>query len=107
MVIVEFKDAVYSKAFELLDDAVDHVKSTKMVLCALEDALYECYDASSSESEEEYDSEESSEYGDDSEMNLRRGRRSAMRYRNEDNDYRSMNSRRSMRSRRTRMGNRY
>lgn len=97
--LIEFKEAAYSKAFELLDEAKEHSKETKMVLCALEDALYECYDASKEESDS-YDSEE--DYGDfeGSEVNYRRGRRSAMRYRNNGEYDHRMNSRSAMRMRR-------
>lgn len=103
MVIVEFKDAAYDKAFELLDEAKHYTKKTKMTLCALEDAVSECYEASKDDEHDEEDgySEEETELG------LRRGRRSGMRH-DEGEDW-DMSHRRSrgMRMRRNRMGRYY
>lgn len=53
MMIIEMKEAAYSKAFELLDEIKELGKKKKMVLCELEDAIYECYEASKDGSEEE------------------------------------------------------
>ena len=107
MMLIEFKDAAYSKAFELLDEAKEHSKNTKIVLCELEDALYECYE-SSGENEHD-DNREYDSLGDSSEMNYRRGRRSAMRYHDEDDERlnRRMNSRRDTRMRRNMMSRYY
>lgn len=87
MMIVEFRDAAYSRAFELIDEMKDLGKQKKMVLCELEDAIYDCYDSSRNDSEE-YDDEYDDEKSD---MNLRRGagyRRSTMRrgYRHDEED---------------------
>lgn len=78
MVIFELRDAAYDSAFELLDEAKHSAKKTKLTLCELEDAIYECYEASK---EEEYP-----EYEEDTDMDLRR--RSGMRsnYRHDDRD---------------------
>lgn len=113
MVMIEMREAAYDKAFGLVDEIKDLDKKKRMVLCALEDALYDCYEASKDdESEEEYESEDMTE----DEMKFRnRGYRSGMRksmlrnmYRHED-EYENeempmgMRSRRGMRMRRNRM----
>lgn len=105
MVIVEFRDAAYDKAFELLDEAKHYSKKTKMTLCALEDAIYECYEASKDDDEhEEEDGYEHSE--EETELGFRRGRRSGMRHDGEDWDMSHRRSR-GMRYRRNRMGRYY
>lgn len=54
MVFVELRQAAYGKAFDLMESAMEHEKELKMTLCALEDAIEECYDASLDSEEEEY-----------------------------------------------------
>lgn len=82
--LIEFREAAYDKAFRLLDEVKERNKENKMVLCALEDAMYDCYEASHN-SEEEYEDREdfeipSEEDGDDElEINYRGGSRGAMR----------------------------
>lgn len=84
MMVIEFREAAYDKAFRLLDEVKERNKENKMVLCALEDAMYDCYEASR-DSEEEYEDREDFEIppiedGDDElEINYRNGSRSAMR----------------------------
>lgn len=46
MVVIEMRDAAYDNAFELLDEAMHSAKKTKLTLCELEDAMYDCYEAS-------------------------------------------------------------
>lgn len=46
MVMIEMKDAAYDMAFDLLDEAKLNAKKTKLTLCELENAMYECYEAS-------------------------------------------------------------
>lgn len=58
MVMIELRDSAYDKAFELLEDAKHSAKNTKLTLCELEDAMYECYEASKEE-QEDYEREES------------------------------------------------
>lgn len=78
MMIIEFRQAAYNKAFDLLESVKDYYKKGKMTLCALEDALEECYEASM-ESEEDDELEVPAEDKDeDIEVNYR-GRRPAMR----------------------------
>ena len=102
MVILEMRDAAYDVAFELLDEAKHSAKKTKLTLCELEDAMYECYEASKEETPEYYDEEPEMEFRgrsgmrsnyrhdeyedhEDDEMNtrsgMRRGRRRGMRMR--------------------------
>ena len=46
MMIFEMREAAYEKAFELFDEVKDLDKQKKMIMCELEDALYDCYEAS-------------------------------------------------------------
>ena len=46
MVMIEMRDAVYDTAFDLLDEAKLNAKKTKLTLCELENAMYDCYEAS-------------------------------------------------------------
>lgn len=98
MVIYEFRDAAYDTAFDLLEEAKHSAKKTKLTLCELEDAMYDCYETSKEE-HEDYDYEEP-------EMEFR-GRRGYREY-DEDEDHvhamRRGGRMRSMRMRRNRMG---
>lgn len=115
--IVEFKEAAYEKAFELLDDAKSYSKKTKMVLCALEDALYDCYEASKHADDEEYHEEDfehpyDGDNDEESEVNYRRGsrlmRRGMRHVSGEIHDDGETHYRRhSMRMRRNKMGRYY
>lgn len=106
MVVIEMRDAAYDVAFELLDEAKHNAKKTKMTLCELEDAMYECYEASKDERDdyEPYEEPEMDfrnrkgyrhdEYDmrdDDMDMDMRSGMRRS-------------NRRRGLRMRRNRMG---
>ena len=113
MVVIEMRDAAYDNAFELLDEAKHSAKETKLTLCELEDAMYDCYEASKENKEDD-------EYEEDAEMGLRNvyARRDDYRHddqygvREEDGDDRmysgmrrmSRRSRAGMRMRRNRMG---
>ena len=61
MVMIELRDSAYDYAFELMDKAKEGAKKTKLALCELEDAMYECYETSKEE-REDYEPEES-EFG--------------------------------------------
>jgi len=106
MVMIELRDSAYDKAFELLEDAKHSAKSTKLTLCELEDAMYECYEASKEE-QEEYDHEEA-----DMDFRGRRGYRHDEHYgvhededdRDADIRYRRGLNRRRAGMRRNRMG---
>ena len=106
MVVIEMRDAAYDTAFELLEDAKHSAKKTKMTLCELEDAMYDCYEASKDDEREDYESGEP-------DMDFRS--RKSYRYdeddmRDDDMDFdmrssmRRSNRRRGLRMRRNRMG---
>lgn len=57
MIVIEMREAAYDKAFELLDEIKDLGKKKKMAICELEDAIWECYEASK-DKETESDPEE-------------------------------------------------
>lgn len=109
MVVIEMRDAAYDKAFELLEEAKHSTKKTKLTLCELEDAMYDCYEAS----KEEHESYEDEEYPE-LDFRGRKGYRHDEHYgvHEEDEDdkdmdmrYRRMNRRSSrLRMRRDRMG---
>lgn len=84
MVIIEMREAAYDKAFGLLEEIKDLGKKKKMAICELEDAIWECYEASK-DKETESDSEE-----DNTDMEYRRRggmRRRSMREHMYDDDY--------------------
>ena len=106
MVVSEMRDAAYDTAFELLDEAKHNAKKTKLTLCELEDAMYECYEASKDDEREDYESGEP-------DMDFRS--RKSYHYdeddmRDDDMDFdmrsgmRRSNRRRGLRMRRNRMG---
>lgn len=109
MLLIELREAAYDKAFNLLDEVKENNKENKMIICALEDVLYDCYESSK---DDEWDHEDYSEspneenYGDD--MKFRRYRRMRSNYRHMTDD--DMHHRlhypmyRKMHSRRNRMG---
>lgn len=85
MVVIEMRDAAYDTAFDLLEEAKHNAKKTKLTLCELEDAMYDCYEASKDE-QEDYEEEPKMEFRnrrsyrhdgereDDEEMDMRYGR---------------------------------
>ena len=107
MVVIEMRDAAYDTAFELLDEAKHSAKKTKLTLCELEDAMYDCYEASKDDEQEDYEPETELEYrskggyrhddhyddDDEEEMRMRSGMRRMSR-----------RSRGGLRMRRNRMG---
>lgn len=92
--VIELRKAAQDKAFELLDEIKDLGHQKKMVLCELEDALYECFESS----EEEY---EDYEKEPDVEFRKRRSYRYGMRKHDDDyeDEYEGMRTRRGMRMR--------
>ena len=106
MMVIEMRDNAYDTAFELLDEAKHSAKKTKLTLCELEDAMYDCYEASK-EGNEDYEEEYP-----DMEFRGRRGYRHDGEHDYEDDDdkmdmrYRRMarRSRGGLRMRRNRMG---
>jgi len=103
MVMIEMRDAAYDTAFELLDEAKHDAKNIKLTLCKLEDAVYDCYEASK-EDLQDYEPEES-EMDFRSMKNYRHDEHYGVR---EDDDRMHSDMRRSsrfgMRMRRNRMG---
>lgn len=55
MMVIEMREAAQDKAFELLDELHDLGHQKKMVMCELEDTLYDCFEGSEEESEEKSD----------------------------------------------------
>lgn len=106
MVILEMREAAYDKVFELLDEVKDLGKEKKMAICKLEDAIYECYEASKKEGEYE-DTQEDDESDIEFRSNYRGNMRKNMRNFNDEDDdmeMRGYRKSRGMRMRRNRMG---
>lgn len=111
--VIELREAMYDKMFDLVDEAMLYGKKQKMVLCALEDAMYDCYEEIADEVE---DSDDSSEYDElsknsnnDEEVNFKRSMRAMRRNMRHNDDsvesaMRLYGHRTGMRSRRNRMG---
>ena len=76
--VIELRDEAFNRAFDLVDETKYSLKSAKMTLCALEDAIAELHE--SSKDEEEYPMEYRRGRG------MRRGYRSGMRMRYKDDD---------------------
>ena len=55
MVMIELRDEAYDIAFDLLEEAKHSAKKTKLTLCELEDAMYDCLEAS--DEKEDYEPE--------------------------------------------------
>ena len=103
MVMIEMREAAQERAFDLLDEIEDLGRQKKMVLCELEDTLYECFDDSK-------DSEESEKTDEGTDLGFKKSgynRNYAMRnFDDEDKmtDRQMRQYRRAMRMRRNRMG---
>lgn len=93
MMIIEMREAAFDKALEKLDEAKHHAKKTKLTLCELEDAMYDCYEMIK-DKEEDYEENENlyspEEDDEDYDIDFRRGsrnmRRSMKRMRRSDED---------------------
>jgi hypothetical protein len=55
MVMIEMRDSLYDTAFDLLDEAKLNAKKTKLTLCELENAMYDCYESIKEEDNSEDD----------------------------------------------------
>ena len=73
MVVIEMREAAYDKVFELLEEVKDLGKEKKMTICKLEDAIWDCYEASK-DKDDEYDTHDSESEKTVSEMDYRRRR---------------------------------
>lgn len=106
MMVIEMREAAQDKAFELLDEIKDLGRQKKMVLCELEDTLYDCFE-SSSEEPSENGTDEGTDLGFKKDMY---NRHYAMRNFEDDEDekeamkMRAYRRSRAMRMRRNRMG---
>jgi hypothetical protein len=104
MMFIEMRDNAYDAAFELLEEAKHSAKKTKLTLCELEDAMYDCYEASKEDNAEYEDSElefrgrGGYRHNDDYDMREDEDDRMDLRYR------RGMRTRSGLSSRRNRMG---
>lgn len=101
MVIVEMREAAQEKALDLIDELHELGHHKKMVLCELEDTLYDCFE----ESKDDEDHEDTDE-GTDLGFKSKYARRYGMRNFEDDKDEetRHMYRRNRMRMRRNRMG---
>ncbi len=103
MVMIEMRAAAQEKAFELVDELHELGHQKKMILCELEDALYDCFE--DSEEDQSKDTDEGTDLGFKKDVY---NRHYAMRNfeDNDDKDMHNMRSyrRRAMRMRRNRMG---
>lgn len=101
MMVIEMREAAQEKAFDLVEELHELGHEKKMVLCELEDTLYDCFENSKDDKEDEK-SEEGMDLGFKSKYN----RHYAMRnFNDEDKDMDTdHNYRRNMRMRRNRMG---
>lgn len=97
MIVIEMREAAQEKALELVDELHELGHEKKMILCELEDTLYDCFESSDKDGKEE-ESEEGTDLGFK--------RHYAMRnFNDEDKDTEKYHSYRGrMRMRRNRMG---
>lgn len=83
MILVELKESVYNKAFELIDEAKHNNKKTKLALCELEDCLENCFEMENESYDEQYNGDSIVEGDIDveiGELNYKRGMRGGMRH---------------------------
>ena len=99
MMVIEMREAAQDKAFELIDELHELGHQKKMVMCELEDTLYDCFEGSEEELSDKSD--------EGTDLGFKRGynRNYAMRNFDDDEDrymQMRMNRRRAMRMRRAR-----
>ena len=99
MMVIEMREAAREKAFDLVEELHELGHEKKMVLCELEDTLYDCFEDSKDDKEDEK-SEEGTDLGFKSKYN----RHYAMRNFNDEDEDTHHSYRRNMRMRRNRMG---
>lgn len=107
---VNFKEDAFCEAFDLVEEAKHNAKKTNMTICKLEDAMYDCYEASKEE-HEDYEHEEEFELGLRGKKGYRHDEHYGIRDEEDDeefkhSDMRRMNrrGRKALRMRRDRMG---
>lgn len=79
MVMIETRQAAKDKAFDLLYDIKDLDYQKKMILCKLEETLYECFESEEDDEEEYENSEYTQNEDDDKDIDYRS--RKSYRYR--------------------------
>ena len=100
MMVIEMKEAAQDKALDLIEELHELGHQKKMVLCELEDTLYDCFDKDAEKDTEE--SEEGKDLGFKNKYSRRYGMRNFDDTDEDDGMYR-MYRRRSMRMRRNRI----
>lgn len=96
MVVIEMREAAQEKALDLVDELHELGHQKKMILCELEDTLYDCFDTPKDDEEKE-DTEEGTDLG------FKATHRYSMRNFTDDDD-KYMRHRRRYGMRRNRMG---
>ena len=98
MVVIEMREAAQEKALDLVDELHELGHQKKMILCELEDTLYDCFEADKDDEEHE-----GTEEGTD--LGFKGSRHYSMRNFEDDDDREMKHSyRRRMRMRKNRMG---
>ena len=100
MVVIEMREAAQEKALDLVDELHELGHQKKMILCELEDTLYDCFETGKDDEEREEGTDEGTDLG------FKGSRHYGMRNFEDDDEmkhhYRRTSSR--MRMRRNRMG---
>ena len=93
MVMIEMREAAKERAFDLVEEGHELGHEMKMVLCELEDTLYDCFEDDEAEDKEREGSDEGTDLG----FKNKRARNYGMRN-FEDGDYdKDMDTRRAYR----------
>lgn len=103
MMVIEMREAAQEKALDLIDEMKDLGRQKKMVLCELEDTLYDCFEESKDEEDRE-PSEEGTDLGFKEKYNRHYAMRNFNDADDKDMDMRHVYRSRAMRMRRNRMG---
>lgn len=100
MVVIEMREAAKERAFDLVDELHELGHEKKMILCELEDTLYDCFETPNDDEEEER-----TEEGTDLGFKNKEGRHYSMRN-FDDSETEMAHKRRGMRMRmrRNRLG---
>lgn len=104
---IEMRKAAQDKAFDLLEEVKELGHKKKMVLCELEDTLYECFESTDNDDENEYDREdEYTPFEEEQDMDVDYRKRGGYRYGSRRNMRIGMRSgmRSAMHMRRNKMG---
>ena len=99
MVVIEMREAAQEKALDLIDELHELGHHKKMVLCELEDTLYDCFEEGKEEEEHE-DTDEGTDLGFKSKYTRQYGMRN---FEDEEAEMPRMHRRR-LRMRRNRLG---